>query len=262
MTNSKNELVMRAAGEAYLTAGSSVVAILSALASNPDEAYINTLKFEFYLGGMLTVEPDEVKARAYIPDDNIKTIKKCAFSPFPSDKPESFDATKHRTQGAQRVFNQMKANWSNWREAAGLPSLKVTRAAQAPSGDKSAETEDAPKVTPKGLAVESGLDTAAIVSYVQAFETWLDGTLRTNAKHVRGDAGSLLSEVETTLRAYTVKLTDALASDAVPAPTIAEAKREADLKASNDALHAELAALKAQMTAPPAKRAKQVAKAA
>lgn len=257
MSNHKNETAMRAAGKAYLTAGSSVVAILSAFASNPDEAYINTLKFEFYLGGMLTVEPDEAKARAYIPDDNIKTIKKCAFSPFPSDKPDTFDAAKHRTQEAQRVFNQMKANWSNWREAAGLPSLKVTRVAQAPSGE-SAETVNAPKVTPAGLAVESGLDTAAIVSYVQAFETWLTRTFNANRDQVdKGHVGDVLRKLIPDLNAYLVDLTEALQRD-----TAAPTKTAADLKASNDALHAELTALKAQMSAPAKVARAKVAKAA
>lgn len=224
MTNRVHETAMREAGTAYMSANASVVAILKAVTQHGvDEAYINTLKFEFYIGGMLTVEPDEAKARAYLPDDNLKTVKRCAFSPFPSAKPHTFDAAKHRPENVQRVFNQMKANWSNYRDAAGLP-LKKASPKGAQTGGKGkggkGETEEGDVlITIDALAVEAGLDTAAIVKYVKAFDGWLTATLNTNKTRVRGDAGEVLRKIEADMHAYVSDLAKGLLRDAAPLPT-------------------------------------------
>ena len=217
MTNHVNESAMRAAGKAYLSAGASVVAILRTLAAKPDEAYINTLKFEFYLGGMLTVEPDETKARAYLPDDNI-VIKadRCAFAPF---DPSKISKKPQRPALIQTTYNALKANWSNWRDAAGLPDLRAKRVAK-PGKEK---PEDAPalKGAPiaKGGDIESDLSIEAIVGYVQNFNNWLDRTIKANTDRVRGETGSKLHTLRGEVNRAVKALREALEADTVPAPT-------------------------------------------
>ena len=263
MTNHKNETAMRAAGKAYMSAGASVIAILRTLATDkPDEAYINTLKFEFYLGGMLTVEPDEAKARAYLPDDNI-VIKndRCAFAPFDPSKATN---KPQRPERIEQVYHQMRSNWSNWRNVAGLPSLRApprqgNAGGAGGAGGETTETEDMP-IAVKALAVPTGANTKAIVAQVKAFDGWLTATLATNGTRVRGDAGELLRKIEIDLHAYVADLVVALERDAIPAP-IAAVVRQSELEAMVAKLQAELAAAQTKPVKPtkpvtPAKVAK------
>ena len=239
-----SNISMRLAAQSSATSIDACVAILKGITN---EEAIAVQRYEFIVGRVMSNKLGDNAAIDYLPAIDAKPMQKGKWLPFPVNEPGTFDAAKHRPLDVHNRYRAALTAWSEVRKSAGLPSLATPRVARVKDGE---ETETAPKVTPSGLAVETGLDTAAIVSHVQAFENWLERTLKANAKQIRGDAGSILSDVEKTLRAHMVKLTNALASDAVPAPTSAEAKRAAELKASNDALVKELAALKASMVAP------------
>lgn len=241
MTTSNLDAMLEC-GQASSEVNDRAIAILKADSSNE-----TALRYKFIIGRIMSRDTSYETAADYAPAIDAKPGMKGKWQPFPVNEPTTFDAKVHRPLVIHNRYRAALTAWSQVRASAGLASLGGKREPRVDQGEKG--EGDKPKVTPSGLAVETGLDTAAIVSHVQAFENWLERTLRANAKQIRGDAGSLLSEVEKSLRAHMVKLTNALASDTIPAKTVIEAKREADLKASNDALHAELAALKATVAA-------------